>query len=29
MDVDKWKQMSMYNLNAIDMDKRENDVEEQ
>ena len=25
MDVDKWKQRSMYYLNAIDMDKSEND----
>ena len=29
MDVDKWKQRSMYYLNAIDMDNSENDGEEQ
>ena len=27
--VDKWKQRGMFYLNAIDMDKRENDEEEQ
>ena len=26
--VDKWKQSSMYDLNAIDMDKSENDGQE-
>ena len=29
VDVDKWKQRSMYYLNVIDMDKSENDGEEQ
>ena len=27
--VDRWKQRSMYYLNAIDMDKSENDGKEQ
>ena len=29
MDMDTWKQRSMYSLNAIDMDKSENDGEKQ